>query len=94
MTAGWRDITSYSQGDTVREPRTWEFELTPDVYICVTKGHHAYLDQWVMHCDPWFDTHLLPAATTAHEAQQIAIRKMYARLKMAYEAIEIWEGRT
>lgn len=46
----WNDCTSYSQNDTERVPKSFEFRAGRVVRICVTCGHRDYKPEWVMLC--------------------------------------------
>lgn len=50
----WIDTTSYSQGDTKREPRVFSANLGPYLRVVVVKGHIHYPGQWVMSLHPLF----------------------------------------
>jgi len=58
----WKDITTYSQGDTENIPRWWKAKIKP-LGLKVGHYHIDYRDgkTWIMHCKPWFDTHILKA---------------------------------
>src|ERR1700729_3183895 len=67
----WRDTTSYSR-DRERIATTWTITLQPGFSVTVTKGHIYYPGQWVMHCEPWFNTRPIEAESE-ERANAIAI---------------------
>lgn len=73
----WTDATSYSRDEpSPRKPRSWRLRLTRDIQIVVVSNHINYRGDWVMHCEPWFNTFdmKLPAtADNAAEAQRRAL---------------------
>lgn len=52
--APWKNVTSYSQGDKERKPRTWEARFGA-LRIVVTRHMDYEKDQWVLRCH---DLHL------------------------------------
>jgi hypothetical protein len=52
--APWKNVTSYSQGDKERKPRTWEARFG-GLRIVVTRHMDYEKDQWVLRCH---DLHL------------------------------------
>ena len=58
----WKDITSYSRGDTEKIPLWWKAEIK-HIRLTVGNYHTYYPDKktWLMHCKPWYDTHILKA---------------------------------
>lgn len=77
--ASWRDISSFSQTDTVREPNCFELNLGGAIRLRVHR-HRAYRpDQWVVTFGAWFDSHLLDA-TDLVQAQMEAARLVTNRL--------------
>lgn len=49
----WKDISSRSQGDKDRSPRTVQLEVG-GLRIVVTRHVHHAPDDWVLNCEPWF----------------------------------------
>lgn len=43
----WKDRTSYSRDDKVREPRTWVWDTGQNVHVTVTR-HIDYPGRWVV----------------------------------------------
>jgi len=63
----WRDISSYSQGDKVRTPHSFEARAG-GVRIVVTRRHGC--DGWFLNCDPWFSLHEM-GEMSADEAKRV-----------------------
>lgn len=77
--AVWKDETSYSRGDTKREPRVWSIR-SGHIQLSIVFGHIYYPEQWVVHCAALgIDTYPLKA-TKKEPAQSAAIE--YAKEKM------------
>lgn len=62
MSLKWKDVTSWSQGDTKEErknPRTWETKCG-DIRITVTRHRHCDPTDWVLNVHTMqIDTHIL-----------------------------------
>lgn len=71
---GWEDTTSYSRDDKERIPRVWTLRLTRDVRISVIRNHWSKPENWVMHCNPWFDTHSLGLPSTVENRDEAMSR--------------------
>lgn len=87
---GWKDITSYSQGDRKRVPSTWQLRLTSDTRIVVMRDHRADPDNWTMHCEPWFNTKSLGLPSTIEnpgEAQRRALCLVHAKVSEFHAAL-------
>lgn len=72
----WKDTTTYRRGDTERKPTCWSLNINRRMSLTVLTGHIYNPDQWVMHFNPFLDTHDLglPADQhTAEEAQEKAL---------------------
>jgi hypothetical protein len=68
----WKDTTTYSQGDKVREPKYFTAS-SGSVKITITCGHIYYPDTWIMHAQPFgIDTRQLKASSV-EEAKLEAI---------------------
>lgn len=50
MILKWRDITSYSQGDNERIPKTWELRLEELNYRVIVSRHIYYENTWLLTC--------------------------------------------
>lgn len=84
--SAWKDTTSYSQGDTKREPRVWTLQA----------GHlrimvHRHIDcpgDWLLSCaDAGFDRRWL-SASDVEAAKAQALTLVRARLTAALKALE------
>jgi len=75
----WKDITSYNRDDKERKPTSYRLALGR-LHVTVTSGHIYYKGRWVMHCAPFYDTHVLDV-TTKEEAQRKALELV--RIKIA-----------
>ena len=67
----WKDISSFSQSDKVREPRTFEARFGA-LRIVVTRHIHHSATDWVLICAPWFDNVVIGSGTS-DEAKQSAL---------------------
>lgn len=80
----WKDQTSYSRDDRERTPSVWQLQLTRDIRITVVRKHIHNPDSWVMHCNPWFDTHsldLTPIPENRDEAMARALSKVRTKIE-------------
>jgi len=84
--ATWKDVTSYTKSGS-RVPLSWQLQVTDYLSIVLTNWHRDYKGQWVMHCAPWYDTYLLSDATSASEAQKIALCKVKAEVHELLQAL-------
>lgn len=75
----WKDRSSFSQGDKVRTPKTFEARAG-SFRICVTRHIHHDPAEWVLICEPWFSQTVISTGTAdeAKEAAIIAVRKKLA----------------
>lgn len=82
----WKDATSYSR-DGPRIATAWALKPCADLRISVTCGHIYYPGKWVMHCEPWFDTHPLGDdivhASQAQEKALALVREKVAKIAAA-----------
>lgn len=85
----WKDTTSYSQGKD-RIPTTWSLDHG-GLHIIVTSGHIAYrgTGAWVLHCEPWYNTHELKGVKTVEEAQAGALKLIRAKIDALYSAFAL-----
>lgn len=72
----WKDQTSYSRDDKERIPSVWVLRLTRDIRILVVRNHRYSPDSWVVHCNPWFDTHSLDLPPTVENRDEAMARAM------------------
>ena len=80
----WKDITSYSRDDRERIPNAWKLQLTREISITVVRKHLHNPGSWVMHCNPWFDTHsldLMPIPENRDEAMGRAVTLVRAKIE-------------
>ncbi len=85
----WRDVTSYSRGDTVREPRSWEIVLGPE-RIVVTRHVQFDVDDW---CMAWRgDPPRVISRGSLAEAQEIAIGLVEAHAERTIAAVRNLRG--
>lgn len=64
----WKDTTSYSRGETDRQPTVWS-ATAGRFRIVITKGHIYYKGEWVMHLHPGvLDCYELHLSGDSHES--------------------------
>ena len=80
VAAIWKDVSSYSK-DGPRIPTAWQISLPEGFRICVVQNHRDYPGKWVLHCEPFFNTHLLKEVSSAEEAQHLALFKVKSLMK-------------
>lgn len=84
----WSDATSYSRGDTVRNPTLWETNVR-GFRVAITNGYINYRPEWVFHCRVLgFDTYHLKNAATKEDAAELALRICRIKAKELYEAFK------
>ena len=93
----WIDTTSYFRGDTKREPRIWNFELSKNIYITVHK-YAGCGDAWFVsaHIGRWrmidcVDLHTEDAEQAKEKAIQRVkevIQTMNTELENALNALD------
>lgn len=88
-TGVWRDITSYSQVDSIpRTPRTWEMKVNGDFRIVVTRYTGYPPDMWLMTCRPFWDlVELQPK--DVEDAKREAISRLRAKLEDALRVLPV-----
>ena len=75
----WKDASTFSQTDTVREPRAFELRLSSSCVLRVFR-HRAYgPDCWLLICEPWFHSEFLLDARELAVAQHEALKLVSAR---------------
>ena len=82
----WKDVTSYSKGDTERKPRVLECELAPGITIRVHK-HIAWGEEFLLTSRKLeFDCTELNTADL-EEAKAVALDRAYHRLTHLHEVL-------
>ena len=79
----WKDISSFSQGDKVRTPTTFEARIGP-VRVVVTRRQKC--DGWYLNCDPWHSLKPL-GEMSADEAKRVAGRQIRSDARALMEAL-------
>ena len=74
----WEDTTGYSR-DAERIPSCWTMTLMPGFKITVLNSHIYHKGEWVMHCEPWFNTRQIPAATE-EQAKAMALDQVAQKI--------------
>jgi hypothetical protein len=78
----WKDTTSYSQGRD-RKPTCWSIDFG-GMHLSVLTGHLYNPDNWVVHCEPWFNAkQIAPKSTDTATAQRLAIELVAEKLRVA-----------
>jgi hypothetical protein len=100
---GWRDITSYSQGDTTRTPRTFEM-MAGRMRLVVTRHRDIEPTDWQMEMQGVFITTLRGDRTAAFaKANCLMLARGYLRDAMNAITLEmetgsasefVWDGTT
>lgn len=71
--AQWKDITTYSRGDTDRNPHCWQVKIGK-FKVTILNNHRDYNGIYVMHLDPHLiDTRPLSVAFSLEDAKQQAL---------------------
>ena len=80
----WRDVTSYSRGDTDRTPRVWE----ADFGICRVTAHRRHgCDGWFVSCRELNISRAMLAATSAEDAQREGLEYVRATVRKLGDAM-------
>lgn len=83
----WKDITSYSRGDTERKPRVLECQLTPNIKFVVHKHIHCG-NEWFLSSD-FVGLRLVGLDTTdMEEAKEKGTEIMVQKLKEKKEEVD------
>ena len=77
----WKDVSSYSRGDTSRKPNTFSAQCGP-MRLVVLTGYIHHPGKWVTHAFPLFESRVLKA-TTREEAQAEAVQMAHDWLSAA-----------
>lgn len=80
----WKDVTSYSKGDTVRKPRVMECEITPGIKIRVHK-HIAWEETLLLSSTDLDFDHLELGTSDFDEAKRRALSFAYERIRYIRE---------
>ena len=82
----WKDTTGYSR-DKPRIATSWSVYLADELKITVTCGHIYHPGEWVVHCEPWFNTRPLGKdvvhASQAQEKALELVREKVAKIAAA-----------
>ena len=81
----WKDISSYSQRDTDRTPKTWALKAA-GLKIVVTRHIHHAPDAWVLSCEP-FCGGIEIGTGTADEAKAAAVEIVRMNLEQCIAAL-------
>ncbi|WP_341744698.1 hypothetical protein [Azonexus hydrophilus] len=81
----WKDVSSYSQDDKVREPRTFELRVAGTRLVVTRHIHHAP-DAWVLNFSPFVEG-LEVGRGTAEEAKGAALEVVRAKLNEVLVAL-------
>jgi hypothetical protein len=88
----WRDVSSYSQGQKERLPRTFSLAL-PSFSVVVTRHLHYPPDVWVLRCpELGMDTHPLESSSlelAQFEAMKLVREKLAANLKALEDTLTV-----
>jgi hypothetical protein len=76
---GWKDSTSYSQGQKDRKPTAHTIR-TEGLTITVTKGHIYYPGVWIMHCHQVGMKEIELGTETEEESKIEAVRLVKSKL--------------
>jgi hypothetical protein len=85
----WKDISSYSQSDKERIPKT--FKCTISKYSLLVTRHRDYPGQWLLRCDGMFyEIPIEDCSAQAARAQAFTLFKQHALelIKELEEAIK------
>lgn len=88
MSINWKDITSYSQSDTERVPRTYEVVVPKVGRIIVTRWRDGEPDFWYLTCHELNIKYHPLKGFKLENAQDEAIHFVYRRLLDMTQAME------
>lgn len=95
MRPEWKDGTFYSRDEPhPRVPRTWVLRITQNMRLAIVSDHVNHKGQWVMHCRPWFDCHVLdiPACEGSETvAKRVALNLLRKDARELLDAIEAFD---
>lgn len=82
----WKDVTSYSQGDRLKEPKSWELRFC-NMRIVLTQ-HISERGVWFTKCEPFYDLHQIGKVGDDVEAlKKVAVEKAVNSMKAHSEAL-------
>lgn len=81
----WKDVSSYSKGDTDRSPRTVQLDVA-GLRVVVTRHIYHAPEDWVLNCEPWFSQRKVGDGTL-EDAKETALYLVRARLAGAVSAL-------
>lgn len=81
----WKDTTSYSRDDPVREPKTFTARAG-DIAITVTCDHIYYRGKWILQCTPFYREYELKV-TTEDQAKAKALQLVRNKIKVIVSAL-------
>lgn len=87
MKLNWRDITSYSQTNIERIPRTWELRLAELNYRVIVSRHIYYENTWLLTCKSIDIEHFDLETDDVDEAKNKALGIVENRLNELLEKI-------
>ena len=85
----WVDVTSYSQNDTKKVPRTFKISFE-QISICVTRHINAGPNDWMVICEPFYRLKKISEGT-AEEAKELAIKLVASKLKKSLTMINNYQ---
>jgi hypothetical protein len=81
----WTDCTTYSRGDTKKNPTVFSLSFPSGLRLVITNSHIYYKGGWVMHChNVGIDTHPLNVKTQK-EAETKALAIVRRKIKIWQE---------
>lgn len=93
MPAKWKDVSSYSQGDKERVPKSFNIAFQdPPLRITVTRYLGYPPDTWVMHCHDLNMSERELVNTDLVRAQDEAIRLVTRRIQALFNHLANAEG--
>lgn len=80
----WKDISSHSQRDIDRTPKTFALNVAGLKLVVTRHIHHAPTD-WVLKCAPWFEQKVISNGS-ADDAKNAALSAVRSKLAAALDA--------
>lgn len=82
----WKDVTGYSQGDRLKQPKSWELRFG-NMRIVLTQ-HISEPGVWFTKCEPFYDLHQIGKVGDDVDAlKKVAIEKAALSMKAHGEAL-------
>ena len=81
----WKDISSYSQSDKTREPKSFEFRAA-GIRLVLTRHRDHEPDEWVLNCVPYSEGVVIGKGT-AEEAKNSAIDYVKRNLEKSIQVL-------